>query len=363
MEEAQPKDISNNDGLEFLMWTMWVGLGLGLIAIIFVTLCSPQWALLGLAVLIVLAAFAAGAFFGFLFGVPQVLSGEGKGVSAQTTTTPPTNGATTNADNNSSDATSGARLLKSNTNLEKISNWLTTLIVGATLTQIGSLDKYLSAFRDFLSTYAAVVPVTRGAATAGLIPAVGPILVIFGVVCGFLFMYLNTRLVLILVFNTIERTLGGGDSLKGETKKAVSAVVRNADELGDFRKNNFLKKPSKTVEDALGVMLDLLYKDAPDRVIDIGANLTNSAAEYNPEYWLYMAAAFGQRMKRYNNDDPEYGNNRDNALDCAQRAVALNPAYRERLWAISDSDSSDDDLSALRNDEIFLRIVGRTHRG
>ena len=47
-------------------------------------------------------------------------------------------------------------LLNSNTNLERISDWLTTMLVGATLVQLYKINDLLVAFRDFLAKYATV---------------------------------------------------------------------------------------------------------------------------------------------------------------------------------------------------------------
>lgn len=65
----------------------------------------------GAAVLVAGAASAAGALFGFLFGVPRVKTAEGQ----------------------------DAARYGPNTNLEQISDWLTKVLVGATLTQINEI--------------------------------------------------------------------------------------------------------------------------------------------------------------------------------------------------------------------------------
>lgn len=345
----------SESGLKSLMMVLWAGVLIALVATIAANVPLPALILIGVAALIFLAAFAVGSFFGFLFGVPQVLSGDEKGVNepARQTTSTDTDGQA------SSGKTSSSKLLKSNTNLEKISNWLTTLIVGASLTQIGSIDKYLSLFRDFLAKYA-IVHLADGSGTAGILPAIGPMILLFGAVVGFLFMYLNTRLVLVLLFNAIERHLDG-EALLGDAKRAVLNTARNAKELGSFRKEEFFRKKNLTIDDSLNLMYDLLYKDAFDDVIKIGANLSNSQATSRADYWFYLAAAFGQKMKKYTRNSKDWESNRDNAMDCAFRAVTISPSYKDRLWSISNPEGPDDDLSELREDASFRKLVDRQH--
>jgi hypothetical protein len=106
-------------------------------------------------------------------------------------------------------------------------------------------------------------------------------------------------------------------------------------------------------------MFDLLYKSDPDRIIQLGGQLSNTEAVKRPDYWFYLAAAFGQKLFGVDPASNEWLSARDNALDAARRAVALDPSYRERLWHISDAESRDNDLAQLREDPEFRRIVGR----
>jgi hypothetical protein len=106
-------------------------------------------------------------------------------------------------------------------------------------------------------------------------------------------------------------------------------------------------------------MFDLLYKSDPQKVVDLGGQLTGTDAIRRADYWFYLAAAFGQLLHRLQRDTAEWTSARDNALDCARRAVSIDDSYRNRLWNISDPDSSDNDLAPLRDDPEFRRIVGR----
>src|SRR5688572_23054920 len=78
---------------------------------------------IGLGGLILFASVAAGAALGFLFSVPRVLAtGEDQPSAVDSKRTVGQN-----------------RLLSTNTNMERISEWLTTMIVGVGLSQITSV--------------------------------------------------------------------------------------------------------------------------------------------------------------------------------------------------------------------------------
>lgn len=316
------------------------------------------FAAVGVSVLVFLAAFAGGVFLGFLFGVPRVLSRENGAAAA------PAQGAG-GASEAQDELPPGKRppqpspVLQSNTNLERISDWLTTLLVGAALVQLGEINDLLSSFRDFIADYVKVFDHGR---SAGILPAVEPLVAIFGALCGFLFMYLNTRLILIRLFYGIERLLSGMDQ---KLAPAASSAVRIATEQrdgGGFVGQLLARKRALSVDDALQTMFDALYREGGYRqVIDVAAALANTPAVGRPDYWFYLAAAFGQQLHHAieEGDSAGVAAATDNALDAAARAVRLDPSYRARLWAISDPKGLDNDLQDLRKHPTFLRIVAR----
>lgn len=366
MNETQSERPETHDSaaLERLMKVLWVGTFLGLIGL-GIAQATGLLAAIGIGVLIFLASFASGCFFGFLFGVPRVLSREpsagpsgGSNTGERGSEAPVARSSGDAPLSSDTNPTTGARLLQSNANLERISDWLTTLLVGAALVELHRINNGLLMFREFL-TGATVFRDQAGNATAGALPIVGPIVLVFGVACGFLYMYLNTRLVLVRLFQAIEDLLSGGHKLSASEQRAVKAIVTAGDGVGDFIRQQFTVRRSPTIEDALNLMFDLLYKSNPDRVIEIGTELSNTDAVHRPDYWFYLAAAFGQKLHRLDSDSDEWRSARDNALDCARRAVGLDPHYRERLWRISDRKSTDNDLAPLRDDPEFLRIIGR----
>jgi len=128
--------------------------------------------------LMVAATFAvAGGGLGFLFGIPRLLT---SGAAAHPT---------------DQSATSTASYAP-NTNLEQVSDWLTKILLGAGLTQIGSLPHRLRQLGDAL---APVVGGDEGA--AGFAAA----LAVYFSVLGFLAGWLLTRLLLARALSAADR--------------------------------------------------------------------------------------------------------------------------------------------------------------
>ena len=196
-----------------------------------------------------------------------------------------------------------------------------------------------------------------GVTDAGVLPAVAPGLLIFGVFAGFLLMYLYTRVVLVRLLDAVER-----DLLKPSESEAVVEAAQNLSSNADsFVANNLAAGANVSVDDALNVMFDALYRPGGyKQVIELAGRLHGSPVSKRPEYWFYLAAAFGQQMQKRELDDDGRRSDRDNALDAARHAVRLDATFRQRLWFISDPSGPDRDLQALRKDSEFRRLVGQT---
>ena len=292
-------------------------------------------AAVGIGIEIFIASSAVGVVLGFLFAVPRVLSQN------------PDAGAAARGGG------AKARFLESNTNLESISDWLTTMLVGVGISQLYQLNDALLSFRNYIAATARVFD-----GSAGTLPAIAPLLLIIGAVSGFIAMYLYTRLNLARLFNETE------GFLRGEERRAVVSAARSLGTEGASFLTSVAATGNVTSEDVLDVMFDLLYKpEGYRRVIDLGAQLAHSPIAKTATYWFYLAAAFGQQMAdaQAKDDGPLATSARDNALDAARRAVAIDRSYRSRLWNISNPNSKDNDLAPLRKDTDFLALVG--HKG
>ena len=312
-----------------------------------------------------------GALLGFIFAVPRVI-----------------------ARDSADPAGDGARrkLLDTNTNLERISDWLTTMLVGVGLSQLTNLNELFLGFRIFLAETATVYDVPGGPPHAGVLPAVGPFILVLGAASGFLFMYLMTRLVLVGFFReSEEKTLSGvavaairvavaqaqadqeqaasgaepgaepaqdQDAAAGEHEQARDAVrpALKAATSATFQRAS--QATTLSNDEALEVMFELLYDlGGYQRVIQMSGELSRTAITKRAEYWFYLAAAFGQLMHHAGAGTEEYAHARERALHAANEAIKIDRSYRGRLWEISNPNSTDNDLALLRDDEEFRRLV------
>lgn len=153
----------------YWIWTLAGAMTLGLGAIVLFTTTVPntggRWASAAAAFLLAGACLLSGGLVGFLFGIPRALQ---------------------NDEEERDD--SGRSRYRANTNLEQISDWLTKILVGVGLTQLGALPGWVAGiaerWRDPLG----------GSALAEVFVLV---LLVYFLTCGFLFGYLWTRLFLL----------------------------------------------------------------------------------------------------------------------------------------------------------------------
>ncbi|KQT32569.1 hypothetical protein ASG29_12455 [Sphingomonas sp. Leaf412] len=294
---------------------------------------SGAHAVVGLGSAIFVAALMVGAFLGFLFSVPRVLA----------------RGATEAAVGAVPAGTQAQRLLETNTNLERISDWLTTLIVGAGLTQVARAGEALASFSAFVGTASAPLgPV------AARLPGLAPMILVTGVILGFLAMYLYTRIEITRLFRHAELDC----YLDRDAQRAVANAIQRAPSAAPLPTPSL---GSISVEDALDLMFSMLYDGDAGyaRVIDLAGRLSSSSAVARPEYWFYLAAAFGQQhgVATAEGDQELRQSARDNALDAARRAVRIDPSYRDRLRALATPGGNDDDLATLAEDPDMRRVL------
>jgi hypothetical protein len=117
-----------------------------------------RWGAFVVSVVIGSSAFLIGGLVGFLFGIPRTVQGS----------TPPT----------------GDTQYQGNTNLEQVSDWLTKIIVGVSLVEIGRIIPALAKLAEILKAPLGGQPSS---------PAFGLGVVIASALTGFFFFYLWTR--------------------------------------------------------------------------------------------------------------------------------------------------------------------------
>ncbi|WP_431679862.1 hypothetical protein [Kitasatospora sp. KL5] len=128
--------------------------------------------------LVVAATFAVGGgLLGFLFGIPKLL----------------TSGAAAHPDDQAATSTAS---YAPNTNLEQVSDWLTKILLGAGLTQIGTFPRRLNELGQALAPAVGGGPGAVGFAAA---------LSVYFTVLGFLSGWLLTRLLLARALSAADR--------------------------------------------------------------------------------------------------------------------------------------------------------------
>jgi len=161
----------------------------------------------GANLLVGIAAAAAGAVFGFIFGIPRTLNPADRAAVAAAASQ---DGAATHA------------VMTANTNLERISDWLTTLLIGAALVQVKDIAAWVATLgKDLLKTGAIAND------------ALVPVIVILFFSLSFLGVYLITRLYLTSAFMQMLGMLTGNaapeDSRAG---KQITASIATAELSG-----------------------------------------------------------------------------------------------------------------------------------
>ena len=114
----------------------------------------------GLLVLIGGASFMSGGLMGFLFGIPRIMQ-------------------------NHKDETSNGASIAHNDNLVEVSDWLTKIIVGVSLTQINSIPSALKSFGEYIRDNSPTIGLTVNSSIS---------VIIYFAITGFAASYLWTRL-------------------------------------------------------------------------------------------------------------------------------------------------------------------------
>lgn len=183
-----------------------------------------------LALAIIGGAASIGIFAGFLFGLPRTLTSSelrgahaaGKEASADAPADP--------AKPKPASPEGKTAFSDVNTNLEQISDWLTKIIVGVGLTQLGAIPGKLGEFGDRVDGYFGF---------GGHVFAVGGGL--YFLILGFFLGYVGTRVKLSLVFTTSQRhnidtsdgKIVGADGREMREKAEAAVTAAAADPISD----------------------------------------------------------------------------------------------------------------------------------
>jgi hypothetical protein len=182
-------------------WTIPT-LGLGILLLYALQFPAAEFvSVVATGLMILGAGMLAGSLVGFLFGIPRTLQGSGPPLETPTTET--------------ADTRQPAYLV--NTNLEQISDWLTKILVGVGLVQLGKIADGSGRLVDFLAAGLGGRPSSRVLA-AGLMT--------YSTVSGFLTGYLMTRVTLTPLFRRadVEGLRARVEKAEEASRQATSAV-------------------------------------------------------------------------------------------------------------------------------------------
>lgn len=135
------------------------------------------------------AAVLTGGLLGFLFGIPRTLDSEISDAN------------TNSASNFKPENQSNGGGIRANTNLEQISDWLTKILVGAGLTQIGGIIRAIDQFANRLAPGFGN-PVSEASSVSGKSFTI--VVLIYYTVCGFFLGFLWARLYLPSKFRDVD---------------------------------------------------------------------------------------------------------------------------------------------------------------
>lgn len=185
------------------MITLGVIIAIGALIVVVVTLTAENAAFaFAVGLLLAGACLLIGGLIGFLFGIPRALQGDGAPEVEES------------EDEGKEDSTKRRRTAyRANTNLEQISDWLTKILVGVGLTQIGDAPAELLGAAKYIGP-------ALGGGDSGERLAVGVML--YFPTAGFFFGYLWTRLFL------------AGALARADLEAALAAVEKQVQEQPQF---------------------------------------------------------------------------------------------------------------------------------
>jgi hypothetical protein len=167
---------------------------------------TSGWMAYGAAAMVFAASFFVGCLLGFLFGIPRALSGDAEKGSGEQHSR-----------------------LTTNTNLEQVSDWLTKIIVGATLVQLGPLTR---RFGELATSVSGIFgnPTAQNKTMAGAI-------ILYAAALGFFAAYISARSIITFVFYLspsdwfpeqqhmpTKQGADGVDESQADTKSPISGI-------------------------------------------------------------------------------------------------------------------------------------------
>ncbi|GIG63650.1 hypothetical protein Lfu02_80220 [Longispora fulva] len=248
---------------------------------------KDPWIAVGTATVVAVAAATMGAGLGFLFGIPRSLQEERSNSGPQP------------------DGTQNSRRYEVNTNLEQISDWLTKILVGIGLVQLGPIARTIGNL--ITEVGAGLAPDQRGRViAAGVMFTYAP--------TGFLIGYVSTRTWLATLFAEYDdKKL---DKIQGELLDIRRIVDSNVGER--FQADG----------DAMRLVLQQLDYDEPD--VDESA-LRNALRAATPSARANVLL-LADEVRRKSWRDPAFQGRVERTVPIFRSLTELGPA-NHRYWA------------------------------
>ena len=270
MKTEEPKD--SQKALRGLAGAMLVGV---LSVVVYAAHSGGKegfFAIVSVGVLLAGAAAFVGGALGFLFGIPRTLQQEGGSPSVEANPARAETGSFTHRID-----------YRPNTNLEQISDWLTKILVGVSLTQITEI-------RNGLVSLTAFAAQGLGSQSQGQVFAFA--LLSYSAVLGFLFGYLWTRLFLAGALRVADQAALGNLKRKKSKERlrrlkprsANSRNSRNSREL-DAAALNLAYRQLNPSPDLPQVTQDEIYAAVAAASRPIKVQIFNQAWQVRSENW------------------------------------------------------------------------------
>ena len=280
------------------------------------------------------AWFAVAFVFGFLFGIPKAL---------QTGTKPPSSKATAAEFSAGNDMTAreASGPLRVNTNLEEISDWLTKILVGATLTQIVKIPGSIKSAAEFMAG--------DGGGIRPL-PFAAAILLYFSAL-GFFAGYVLTRMFFSLAFSRSDLGLSGIATIDA----LATQIIRPESDV-------------ETKEDAYNsIVFSLLYQAPPEgfeKAIQYAKEFLQQNTPTGSSLYINLACAYGQKyryLRESRASDQELQQARDGAIAAVKKAIEMDPGSKRRLRELlhPQPGALDNDLDVFASDPDFINLIDR----
>jgi hypothetical protein len=250
--------------LHWLMKIIGIGISaVGTLAIVVFAAQFWKWSTSAsvacVAAVVAVSAFLVGGLLGFLFGIPRTLAGD----ATVTTGVGATGGDVSEGGEDRSRASDTTRY-EANTNLEQISDWLTKILVGVGLTQIGSIA---AATRDASAALKGPLGSTTASGAFGVGLGLGFL------ISGFLLGYLWTRIYL-------PGALRWSDQFAALSQRVERKAQRNFDQLKE-KVDDRLREQAERDARALELLNRQLSQTSAVPVV-AQADITNAIREASP---------------------------------------------------------------------------------